>query len=134
MVQLEEFPIDCLAGQHILLVEDEILLALDMADEFERAGGDVEMAATARKALHLIRAGHFDCAILDFRIGDGTSLPVAAELAARGVPFFFVTAQGELPELRQGHPDAKIFSKPMMPHLMRRELEKVLQRSRPQHA
>lgn len=115
-----------LAGRHVLVVEDEALLALDIADELERAGGEVEMAASARRALALIEQQEFDAAILDFRLSDGTSLPVAAELKARRVPYFFVTAQSTVPELQDSAVEAPVFDKPMLPHLVRRELERAL--------
>ena len=116
MVPMNDDTADRLAGQHILVVEDEVLLALDIADEVERAGGDVEMASSSRQALRLISMRHFDVAVLDFQLTDGTSMAVAEELSARHVPFFFLTAQGQLPEtppqasqcrdLRQAHDGA----------------------------
>ena len=126
MDPMEKDPTERLAGHHVLVVEDEALVALDMADEMQRAGADVAMAASSRHALRLIGARHFDVAVLDFQLTDGDSLPVAAELNERKVPFFFVTAQGRLPVIREHHPSAPVFSKPMLPHLMRRELERAL--------
>lgn len=116
-----------LRGHTVLVVEDEALLALDMADEVERAGGEVEMAASSRQALRLIETRQFDAAILDFQLLDGDSLPVAAELSSRNVPFFFVTAQARLRQIRDTHPSTAIFDKPMMPDLMRVRLQEMLE-------
>ena len=43
-----------LAGRSILIVEDEPLIALDIAAEFEKVGAQVVQTATLKEALHLI--------------------------------------------------------------------------------
>lgn len=120
-----------LRGQHVLIVEDEMLLALDLSDELERAGGAVDTAASTKQALRLLAARPYDAAVLDFQLLDGDSLPVAEALAARSIPFFFVTAQGTLAALRERHPTTPIFDKPMMPNRMREHLQRVLHAARP---
>jgi CheY-like chemotaxis protein len=45
----------------------------------------------ASEALSAAREGDFDAAILDINLGDGMAYPVADILAARGVPFVFLT-------------------------------------------
>ena len=46
---------------------------------------------TASEALAAARDQHFDAAVLDINLGDGLVYTVAEILAARGVPFVFVT-------------------------------------------
>jgi CheY-like chemotaxis protein len=46
---------------------------------------------TASEALSAAKDGHFDAAILDINLGDGSVYRVAEILSARGVPFIFVT-------------------------------------------
>jgi DNA-binding LytR/AlgR family response regulator len=41
--------------------------------------------------LSAAKDGHFDAAILDINLGDGSVYRVAEILSARGVPFIFVT-------------------------------------------
>jgi ActR/RegA family two-component response regulator len=48
-------------------------------------------AGTAQSALRLIEQEPIDCAILDVKLADGTSLPVAEALAARGIRFVLAT-------------------------------------------
>ena len=48
-------------------------------------------AETAQSALRLIEQEPIDCAILDVKLMDGTSLPVAEALASRGIRFALAT-------------------------------------------
>jgi CheY-like chemotaxis protein len=92
--------------RYILIVEDDALLALDLAQNLERAGYSVlGPAASASKALKLLTGHCCDAAILDVHLGRGeTSEPVAQELRLRGIPFVTVTAyfQEHLPEVYSG--------------------------------
>ena len=55
-----------LAGRSILIVEDEPLIALDIAAEFEKVGAQVVQTATLKEALHLIEADGLSAAILEY--------------------------------------------------------------------
>lgn len=77
-----------LAGMRILIVEDEFLLASELAQFFESVGatilGPAPDVAVARR--HVDQA---DAAVLDINLMDGTVFPIADELFVRGVPFVF---------------------------------------------
>ena len=79
-------------GRRIVLVEDEALVAIMMLDMLGELGFSVvgPMSNTST-ALTAAKQGDFDCAILDLNLGGEISYPVADELAARGLPFIFVT-------------------------------------------
>lgn len=81
------------APQHILIVEDEPLIAM-MIEDFLDALGKTHAgsADSVASALGLIAAGGVDAAILDVNLRGGeTSFPIAETLAARGIPFVFAT-------------------------------------------
>jgi light-regulated signal transduction histidine kinase (bacteriophytochrome) len=81
-----------------LLVEDSTLLALDAEEILLKLGFDrVEVAGTVDGAMAAIeRAGdNLGFALLDFNLGDATSLLVAEELHRLGVPFAFATGYGQ---------------------------------------
>ena len=81
-----------------LLVEDSTLLALDAEEILLQLGFDrVEVASTAAGGMAAVAraAGGFGFALLDFNLGDETSLPIAEELHRRGVPFAFATGYGK---------------------------------------
>lgn len=77
----------------ILILEDEILLAIDLAETLEARGH--EIMGPFSTAAHAIRActdEKPDVALLDFNLGnDATSEPVADHLTAERVPFVFLT-------------------------------------------
>jgi CheY-like chemotaxis protein len=82
-----------LRGRRILVVEDEAVVALWLTDVLVSAGASVVgSVASVGEALARAEDGSLDCAILDYRLPDGTTAPVADLLAARGVPFVFATA------------------------------------------
>ena len=83
-----------LHGLHLLLVEDDYLLALGLADSARDLGAEVfGPVAAVEDALTLVRQlPELDAAILDVNLGSETIFPVADALYARGVPFVFSTA------------------------------------------
>lgn len=81
-----------LQGKRFLVLEDEPLIALDIASEIEALGGqvvaDLRSVSAAEKALHTIP---FDAAILDHKLADGTSAEIGRALKKQGKPFVFCT-------------------------------------------
>jgi PAS domain S-box-containing protein len=79
-------------GRRVLVVEDEALVAM-MIQEFltEYGHSVVGPIGRASEALAAAKQTDYDAAILDINLGDGTAYPVAEIVAARGVPFVFVT-------------------------------------------
>lgn len=83
----------------VLVVEDEPLLALDMAQTLEDAGYDVLGPATSvKEALGLIGIAECDAALLDMNLRNETAEPIAHALLARGKPF--ITLSGYSPSQR----------------------------------
>lgn len=83
-----------LAGRQILIVEDEMILALDLSDMVGAFGCTSAMAARIEKALALIEAHTFDAAILDMNLGGEQVYPVADQLDRRGIPYVIATGYG----------------------------------------
>ncbi len=92
-----------LCGRTILLVEDEYIIAMDMADQLRHAGATIlGPAASGDEAIELIEdhVHDIDAAILDLNLGSGkTAYPIADRLAEIGVPYVFAT--GEVQVLRE---------------------------------
>lgn len=84
-------------GKRILVLEDDVLLALDAADALE-AGGAIVLGPVHRvsAALALLEKEHPDAALLDVNIAGATSADVAKRLADAGVPFVLATGYGGL--------------------------------------
>jgi CheY-like chemotaxis protein len=85
-----------MAGRRVLVVEDDYLIGIDLADMLEHAGADVVgpvvSVADALNALDPLP----DAATLDVQLGEETSFSIADELARRGVPFVFATGTASL--------------------------------------
>ncbi len=104
-----------LGGHRILVVEDETIVAFDLNCIIRKARGKVAGCATSlAQAMRLADTAGLSLAILDFRLGPHTSLPVAAKLHAAGVPFIFHTACGTSDASRTW-PHAPIVHKPATP-------------------
>lgn len=102
------------AGRRILIVEDEFFFAEETAHAVRQAGGVVlGPVASVEEALALIDAGQqVDGAVLDIKLGDQTSFPVARTLRERGIPLIFVTGYDDW-FIPQEHEDVPLYSKPM---------------------
>lgn len=108
-----------LHGRHVLIVEDETLIAMELADIVEGSAGRVigpfrtnknALAVLEPEALARTR---IDAAILDLNLADGEATPTAERLVAAGVPVLICTA-GTLPRaMRQIEVDWPIHRKPI---------------------
>jgi len=120
---------EALTSSHprVLVVEDQALVALDIAHVLTRAGFDV--AGPARgvaQALELLKEASCDAAVLDINLGSETSEPVALELSKQCTPF--VTLSGYS---RDQHPPvfkgAPVLAKPLRPELLIAELRRCIE-------
>ncbi|WBU30860.1 GAF domain-containing protein [Rhodopseudomonas palustris] len=97
-----------IADASILLVEDQLVIALDAEDMLGAIGAKlVTSVASAEEALQTIAQQPPTLAILDVNLGNGSSLPVADELERLGIPFIFATGYGDtamIPERMRGLP------------------------------
>ena len=82
-----------LAGRRLLVVEDEYLIAREVAQALRRAGAAViGPVPTVDAALDAVSsAGTPDAALLDINLRGEAVYPVADALAERGVPVVFAT-------------------------------------------
>jgi response regulator RpfG family c-di-GMP phosphodiesterase len=98
----------------VLVVEDEVLIALDIQAILRDAGAEiVGPYATLPAALEAAESEALSAAILDIRLSDRTTEAVAARLAARDIPFLFYTGQPVPAQIRTEMPDAVVLFKPV---------------------
>jgi CheY-like chemotaxis protein len=82
-----------LIERRVLVVEDELLVAMELERLLREAGCAVlGPAPSVGRALALIRADPPDIGLLDVNLGGHWVTPVAEALAARGLPFVLVTS------------------------------------------
>jgi CheY-like chemotaxis protein len=80
------------SGQRILVAEDSYLLAEVIGDHLRDWGMEpVGPVSRLEEACQLAHQGALDGAVLDVKLGDALSLPVAWSLRMRGIPFVFLT-------------------------------------------
>ncbi len=101
-----------LAGQ-VLLVEDNLIIALDAEDMLMSLGAEnVAVARNVAEALRLIELTKPTFALLDINLGPETSWPVATRLRELGVPHIFATGYGDGIEYPLEHNSTPSITKP----------------------
>ncbi|MEW5986743.1 MAG: response regulator transcription factor [Chloroflexota bacterium] len=87
-----------MAGETLLLVEDNDAVALGLRYGLEKEGFKVVRAATAAAARHLISHTAADGLILDVRLPDGNGFDLCREFRAAGLrqPILMLTARDEV--------------------------------------
>ena len=103
-----------LSDQPIVIVEDNVYLALDLSQAVEDINGLViGPVGTVAEALTLVEDRLLAGAILDSQLSDRDVTPVVMALAAKGVPFIIHTATGLPPGVARLHPDAALLVHPL---------------------
>jgi DNA-binding response OmpR family regulator len=76
-----------LTNRTILVVEDEPLIALDIANGFQAAGAEVALARSLADARKLFERDGICAAIVDFGLGDGDANELCERLNQKHVPY-----------------------------------------------
>jgi len=85
-----------LAGRLVLIIEDEPLIALNIAHELEMAGATAICAHCIASAAPLVEHENLSAAIVDFRLRDGDASALCARLRSHCIPFVLHTGyEGE---------------------------------------
>ena len=97
-----------LDGAHLLIVEDDYVVADSLRFLLESYGGTVTaIAASVARALDALATEPVEVAVLDINLHGASVVPLAEHLLTRGVPFVFLTGYGDaevLPEHLRDHP------------------------------
>jgi CheY-like chemotaxis protein len=101
-----------LAGHTILVVEDQFLLADDLARELRTCGANVlGPAPGVERSLELMRGHCLTAAVLDVNLNGDMVYAVAEELVSSSIPFVVITGY-PLPLEHAAMRDALQFQKP----------------------
>jgi CheY-like chemotaxis protein len=109
-----------LAGLWVLIVEDDPIIALDVAQTLADAGAIVVGPAhSVAQALRLVDGGGLDAAVLDYRLEREVSSPIADWLGRMSVPYLFHTSSRMEPQA--AYPHVPIIDKPTLDKQDRKE-------------
>jgi DNA-binding response OmpR family regulator len=107
-----------LAGKRVLIVEDEILIALLLEDFLGGFGcTTVGPYRTVAQALDAARTEDLDLAVLDVNLCGERVYPVAEMLAERQIPFLLLSGYGD-DAVPPDRTDWKVCSKPFKSEML----------------
>jgi CheY-like chemotaxis protein len=116
-----------LVGRRILVVEDEMMIAMLVEDMLAELGCSVVGPAHALDTALVLASTELglDAALLDVNLGGQPVFAVADALRAKGVPAIFSTGYGDagLREIDRGCP---VLQKPFRAHDLARALNEAL--------
>jgi light-regulated signal transduction histidine kinase (bacteriophytochrome)/CheY-like chemotaxis protein len=99
--------------ERMLVLEDNMIIALDLEDMLTRLGvKHVTVASSVAQAMDALAEDKPPFAILDVNLGSETSFPVADALREAGVPFAFGTGFGDSAAFPDRFRDAAVLQKP----------------------
>lgn len=105
------------ATPRILIVEDELLVALDVEATLREQQWEVMgPVPSVARALSLLETQTPDAVCLDMNLNGTISVHVAEVLKARGIPFVIVTGYNEGNVLDPAFKGAPIVNKPFAPN------------------
>jgi light-regulated signal transduction histidine kinase (bacteriophytochrome)/CheY-like chemotaxis protein len=101
------------AVKRVLLVEDNMIIAMDTEESLQELGvAQVDTVGSVSDARLRLAEGSYDLALLDFNLGNETSLPLAKELVELGVPVAFATGYGDATPAIESFPKIGVLKKP----------------------
>lgn len=102
-----------LRGCRVMLLEDSMIIALDAEDMLRALGAEkVLTASSVGRARDMMTTETIHFALLDFNVGNETSLDIADELRQAKIPFAFATGYGAEIDLPERLRDAIVLKKP----------------------
>ena len=112
-----------LRGLSILVVENELLIAMDIAKALESAGANATMTTTARHAMILADHDGLAGAIMDHGLTGGDSTAICARLKERGIPYISYSGYSSVVG---ADPAAPFITKPVNMNVLMSALEDLL--------
>jgi DNA-binding NtrC family response regulator len=116
-------------GGRVLIVEDEMLIALNLIDMVTALGASSQAASRVASALTFIATQPFDAAIVDMNLAHEPADAVLDALSARAIPFFITTGYGA-EGIAEKYRSLPRLTKPYMPGQVEAALLSLLAPSR----
>lgn len=104
-------PPKSLTGMRLLLLEDEVLIAMDVEQLCLDEGAEAVVTCRDLAEARSVETS-YDAAVVDVMLNGETTLSFAAELKARNIPFIFASGYTEREDLKAAFPDIPVVGKP----------------------
>jgi len=115
-----------LAGMRVLLLEDNLIVALEAEDLLLKLGArTVRMASNLSTAAQVLIEEPLDFAVLDINLGAETTLSFAERVRDAKIPFIFASGYGQEIRLADPHRTALVVSKPYDREALRAAITKA---------
>ena len=98
-----------LSGRTILVVEDEVLIAIDLVKSIEDAGARAIVVNTAKAGIDFVELSTISAAVVDHQLGDEDSASLCEHLTAASIPFVIYSGYPDRPNAL---PNAPFLQKP----------------------
>ena len=103
-----------LNGRRVLVVEDQIVVALDLEQMLRGLGAaHVDLATSVEQSLAIVAATPPDCAFLDLKVQEETPLTLVELLAKRRIPFAFASGYSDLRAVPAAYRNTVLLRKPI---------------------
>ena len=115
-----------LQGHRVLVIEDELLIALDLKEALIQVGADVVgVAATVEEALVAVAAPGLTAAIVDLRLNGRSVRDAVQILTDRDLPFIFYSGLEATPTAHSW-PKVPLLLKPLPPEQVAEALARTV--------
>ena len=117
--------------QTVLIVDDEVLIRIDLAEQVRSAGFAVIEASTAQEALEILKTGgSVALVITDIRMpGDMDGLELAASIRLETPDIKVMIISGHVPTLKLATIADAALAKPVSPQRLLEEVTRLLGRA-----
>ena len=110
-----------------MIVEDDPFIAMDLEDTFLDCGYSVTGPfAEVTSALDSLETLLPDIAILDYNLGQGTTIPLAQNLHEKKIPFIFLSGQIKTVIIGHDIPKRPIVTKPFVPKKLIKMIDNLI--------
>lgn len=115
-----------LRGRRVLVVEDEVLIAVEVAEFLKDAGFEIlGPVGSVKQAIELLDTEACDVGVLDINLGGETSEPIAEWLGRNGTPFLTLSSYG-VNDRSPVFANSPHLDKPLRPAMLVKEIEAIL--------
>ena len=111
----------------ILLIEDETMIRMMVADMVEELGHHVAAeAGNFDEAMALAESAAYDFAIIDMNLNGKMSIPIAEVIKARHIPFIFASGYA-FPKVGEQNPPPLALQKPFTIDRLEAAIDETMQ-------